>query len=379
MEEESRLSSFLFMRVPDEAHSPFLARQQRLRSLMEDRQLSLLVITHLTNIYYLTGFRGSAGIAAFGLEGGHLWVDPRYTLQAGEEACGVTVSEERGPLHTAVGRWIARRRVRKVGYEDTNLTCAQYRNLERNCWRGLHLVPAGNLVEELRLVKDSGEIRRIREAGRVTVEVFEEVLPLIRPGAREADLAAEIDYRMRRRGAEGAAFETIVASGARSALPHARASSKRLGQSELVILDLGAILQGYAADLTRTVFLGKPSRRVRHLYGAVLESQQRVLEALRAGLRAGEADNAARQVLKRRGLDKYFTHSTGHGVGLEVHEKPRLGRGEKTRLEAGQVVTAEPGIYLEGFGGIRIEDTVLVEPNGAEVLTPASKANWIIN
>src|SRR5581483_11733040 len=367
------------MRVPDEANSPFLVRQERLRSLMQDRQLSLLVITNLTNIYYLTGFRGSAGVAVFGLEGGHLWVDPRYTLQAGEDARGVTVSEERGPLHTAVGRWITRRRVRKVGYEDTNLTCAQYHNLEQNCRRGVHLVAAGGLVEELRLVKDSGEIRRIREAGRVTVEVFEEVLPLIRPGAREADLAAEIDYRMRLRGAEGAAFETIVASGARSALPHARPSSKRLGQSELVILDLGAILQGYAADLTRTVFLGKPSRRVRQLYGAVLESQQRVLETLRAGVRAGKADGAARQLLKRRGLDKYFTHSTGHGVGLEVHEKPRLGRGEKTRLEAGQVVTAEPGIYLEGFGGIRIEDTALVGPNGAEVLTPASKANWIIN
>jgi Xaa-Pro aminopeptidase len=366
------------MRVPGETNNPFPARQERLRSLMEDRKLPLLVVTNLTNIYYLTGFRGSAGIAAFSLEEGHLWVDPRYTLQAGEEARGVAVRQERGPLHAAVGRWIARRRFRRAGYEDANLTCAQYHDLERNCRRGVRLVPAGGLVEKLRLVKGPEEIRRIREAGRVTVEVLEEVLPLVRPGAREADLAAEIDYRMRLKGAEGAAFETIVASGVRSAFPHTRPSTKSLEQSELVILDLGAILEGYAADLTRTVYLGKPGRRVRHLYGAVQESQERVLEALREGVRACEVDDAARRLLKRWSLHKFFTHSTGHGVGLEVHERPRLGRGERARIEAGQVVTAEPGIYLEGFGGIRIEDTVLVGLNGPEVLTPASKANWII-
>lgn len=367
------------MQMPGRAADPFLARQKRLRSLMENRKLSLLLITNLTNIYYLTGFRGSAGVAAFSLEEGRLWVDPRYTLQATEQAKGVRVREERSPLHEAVSRWISRQKAPRTGYEDSNLTCAQFRTFERHCPRRVRLVPTSGLVEELRLVKDSEEIRRIREAGRVTVEVFEETLPQIRPGVREADLAAEIEYRMRLKGAEGAAFETIVASGLRGAYPHARASEKRLGQSELVIIDLGAILQGYAADLTRTVFIGKPSRRVRRLYVAVLESQERVLETLKVGVRACDADGAARSSLKRQGLDKYFTHSTGHGVGLEVHERPRLGRGAKERLTVGQVVTAEPGIYLEGFGGIRIEDTVLLGPNGPEIMTPAPKTNWIIN
>jgi Xaa-Pro aminopeptidase len=238
--------------------------------------------------------------------------------------------------------------------------------------------PAAGLIEELRAIKDEGEIAKIRQAGRLTAEVFEELLGQVRPGVRESDLAAEIEYQMRKKGAQGAAFETIVASGSRGAFPHARASCKLLEKNDLVIFDLGATLSGYAADMTRTVSLGKPSRRVRSLYSAVAGAQHRAFEALREGTRAGEVDAAARRFLEARGMGRFFTHSTGHGVGLEIHEAPRLGRGEKTRLRAGCVVTAEPGVYLEGLGGIRIEDTVLVGAAGPEILTPAAKDHWVL-
>jgi Xaa-Pro aminopeptidase len=228
------------------------------------------------------------------------------------------------------------------------------------------------------MVKDSYEIDRIRQAGHLTAEVLTGIVPALQPGVREADLATELEYRMRRKGADGAAFETIVASGVRGALPHARASSKQLSSGELVILDLGAILAGYAADMTRTFYLGKPGLRVRNLRKAVVEAQREAVEAARNGARAGDVDRAARHCLKWRGLADYFTHSTGHGVGLEVHERPRLGRNEKTRLCVGFVVTAEPGIYLEGFGGVRMEDTVLVGIEGPEILTPAAKVPWCI-
>jgi Xaa-Pro aminopeptidase len=343
---------------------------------MEARDVPLLLVTSPVNVFYLTGFRGSAGVAAFDWEGASLWVDPRYTLQAQEQACGARVLEERKGLLKAVGGWLRSKGTTRVGYEDTHLSCAQFQELKKGAPSRVRFLPAGGMVEELRLVKDPSEIALIREAGQITARVFQEVLPEVRPGTRESDLGAEIEYRMRRQGAEGAAFDPIVTSGRRSALPHGRASRKQLGKCELVILDLGAILDGYAADMTRTVYLGVPSARLRRLYGSVLAAQREACEAIHDGCRAHAVEAAARRVLASKGLEQYFTHSTGHGVGLEVHEKPRLGRGEKTVLRTGCVVTVEPGIYLEGFGGIRIEDTVVVGAQAAEILTPAPKDSW---
>ncbi len=345
---------------------------------MDQERLPLVVITNPVNISYLTGFRGSAGAAVFGPSPARLWVDPRYTLQAQEQARGVEVIEHRGDLLKAVALWIVKRKPSHVGYEDSYLTCRRFRLLECEIGRRVRLKPAGDLIEDLRAIKGPEEIALIRAAGHLTSEVFEEVLPLARPEVRESDLAAEIEYRIRRKGAERAAFETIVASGGRAAFPHARASDKTLENGELVIFDLGAILAGYAADMTRTLYLGQPPRRIRRLYEAVREAQQEAVEALQAGTRAADVDAAARRALARRGVARYFSHSTGHGVGLEVHERPRLAKGEKTRLEIGSVVTAEPGIYLKGVGGIRIEDTVVVGAEGPEVLTPAPKEHWFV-
>jgi Xaa-Pro aminopeptidase len=362
---------------PEQSSSPFRARQERLRALMETRRVPLILVTHLVNIRYLTGFTGSAGVAVLGPRQGILWVDPRYTLQAQEQAEGVEVIEEKKGILKGAASWLRKNEVREAAFEAANLTYAQFEDIRNEAGHGLLLKPAGDLIEDLRVVKDHGEIEAIRSAGKVTAEVFAELLPHIRPGVKEQDLAAEIEYRMRKKGAEGAAFETIVASGPRSAYPHARPSSKALQECELVIFDLGAILSGYAADMTRTVFLGEPTRRVRSLYSAVLQAQEGAIRSVQDSTPTGEVDSAARRILAKHRLARYFTHSTGHGVGLEIHERPRLAKGETTCLRSGSVVTVEPGVYLEGLGGIRIEDTVLVGLEGCEILTPASKENWI--
>jgi len=353
-------------------------RQNALRAAMQERDLPFFLVTHLTNIAYLTGFRATAGVAIFDSREGILWVDPRYTLQAQEEARGVEVIEERKGLYKAVAAWLKAHKVHRLGYEEAHLSCADFSRLRRETGQHIRFLPLTGLVEQLRAVKDAEEVAKMRHAGRITAEVFGKVLGIVRPGVSECELAAEIEYLMRKKGAEGPAFETIVASGARAALPHARASRKVLKENELVIFDLGAILAHYAADMTRTVYLGQPSRRVRSLFNAVVEAQERAARSALPGVRAGDVDAVARRSLAECGLARFFTHSTGHGVGMETHEMPRLARGEKARLQSGNALTVEPGVYLEGWGGIRIEDTLLVGPGGPEVLTPARKDQWIV-
>jgi Xaa-Pro aminopeptidase len=249
------------------------------------------------------------------------------------------------------------------------MTVADWKALRKAAgpkWRGLE---AGGIVEHLRTRKDAGELAVMRKAAVLAGEVFESVLKLVRPGVRESEIGAEIEYQMRKRGASGPSFETIVASGPRAALPHARPTGKRLRKNELVVLDLGVILGHYCSDMTRTVHLGRASERVRGWYRAVQEAQGAGVAAANAGVPCGEVDAAAREVLKKHGLEAYFVHSTGHGLGLEVHEEPRVARDQEIRLEPGNVITIEPGVYVEGVGGIRIEDDVAVGVKGNEVLT----------
>lgn len=356
----------------------FAARQRALREAPGARKLSALIVTKPENVFYLTGFRGSAGVLVWTPEGNTLLVDPRYTLQAREQAHGAEVVEVKDGLLRGAGKRLKKLRPKRAGFEDQFLTCAAFESLRKESPGSIRWKPAAGLIEDLRVVKDEWEIGQIRAACRLTSEVFEEVIRELRPGVSEQDLSAELEFRMRQAGAEGMAFETIVASGPRAALPHASASAKLLGPGEWVIFDLGAVTDGYLADMTRTFYMGRPPRRMRSLYEAVLAAQERALGTLRSGVRAQEVDATARRALKRRGLEKFFTHSTGHGVGIEIHERPRLGKGEKTRIAAGTVLTVEPGIYLEGSGGIRIEDTALVGENGAEILTAARKDRWWI-
>ena len=332
-----------------------------------------LLVTHLPNVFYLCGFSGSAG--ALLVEPGRvsLFTDGRYILQSREEAKGARVRISRGPLLGAVGEHLRKRGKARVAFEPARLSVAQMRELERAAGKRVRWLGLANSVEDLRAVKDADEIARMRQAARLGCEVFAEILPMVKPGVREGELAAEIEYRMRCKGASGPAFETIVVSGPRAALPHARPTQKRIGKNELVVLDLGAILGHYCCDLTRTVYLGRAPARVRRWYKAVRKAQAAAREALRAGVAAGAVDAAARRVLKGFRLEHHFVHSTGHGLGLEVHEEPRLARGQRKLVQAGNVVTLEPGVYVAGVGGIRIEDDVAVYPDRTEVLTSAPR------
>ncbi|HEX4642467.1 MAG TPA: Xaa-Pro peptidase family protein, partial [Candidatus Acidoferrales bacterium] len=332
-----------------------------------------LLETHLPNIYYLCGFSGDSAALLVDGASATLFTDGRFTIQAREETHGVRVHIHKGPLLEAVGKHLRARRRGRVSVSPSRLTLAGWKLPRKEAGSHLKWIAVDGLVENLRAVKDASEIERIREAARLGSEVMEETIRLIRPGVTELDVAAEIGYRMRRKGASGESFEAIVAAGPRSALPHARPTSRQIGKNELVVLDLGAILRRYCSDLTRTVFVGKAPARVRQWYQAVLEAQAAGLEAVKSGASCGAVDLATRNVLQRKGLGRYFVHSTGHGIGLEIHEDPRIARDQKRPLETGNVVTLEPGVYVEGVGGIRIEDDALVTSRGCEILTTAPR------
>jgi Xaa-Pro aminopeptidase len=349
-------------------------RIQRLISQFSSLRVDAFLVSHPPNIRYLSGFSGSAGFLLIEPARATLFTDSRYTFQAREETVGIRVHIAKTGLLAAVAAALkSRSGRRRVACSDTHLTVAQKRALEALAGKRVRWVADANAVEKLRAIKVPSELSIIREAAELISQVFRDATKLIRPGMSELDVAAEIEYAIKRRGSSGASFETIVASGARSAWAHARPTSKLLKRNELVVLDHGAILRGYCSDMTRTVSLGKASSRVRKLYKAVLDAQQAGKAAIRPGALAGDVDKAARRVLRQAGLARYFTHSTGHGLGIEVHEMPRLGKGDGTILQEGMVLTVEPGVYIEGLGGIRIEDDVVVTASGAQDLTTATR------
>ena len=286
-----------------------------------------------------------------------------------EETTSVRLIEQKGSLLESTGRFLQQKRIKRAGFEPTQTSVAQLSLLRKASGALTKWIPAPGLVGTLRARKEPAELARMRQAAILAGDVLNHAIALLKPGVMENEIAAEIEYQMRRRGASGAAFETIVAFGDRSALPHARPTAKRLKKNELVVLDLGAILAHYCSDITRTVHVGRAPSRVKQWYRAVLEAQTAAIAAVRAGASCGDVDAAARQVLAGYKLDRLFTHSTGHGLGLEVHEDPRVARGQTARLEPGFVITIEPGVYMAGVGGIRIEDDVAVHSGSTEVLT----------
>ena len=331
-------------------------------------------VTHLPNVRYLCGFRGSAGLLLVESSGSTLYTDSRYKFQSREEVSGARVVIAAHGLIRAAGEHLRKRRGRlRVAYSPSHVTGAQKAALEAAAGPRVRWLNGGDAIERLRAVKDPQELATMREAAQLISDVVSDVIPSIQPGLTELDLAAEIEYGMKRRGASAPSFETIVASGPRSAWAHARPTRKPLRKNELVVLDQGVILRDYCSDMTRTVFLGRSPIRIRRMYRSVLEAQEAAKAAIRPGITAGAVDAAARRVLKGFGFAQYFTHSTGHGLGLEIHEMPRLGKDDPTELQAGMVITVEPGIYIEGLGGIRIEDDVVVTSKGAEDLTTAPR------
>ena len=360
------------------AISEFAARRRAVAEGLADRKLDAFLAAFSPNLRYLTGFTGSNGNLLITPERALLFTDPRYTIQAGKECLagsrgdGLRIRIARRSLVEEVAGAIAKTGVTRIGYEPARMTCDAFEALRGRLPMRAALQPVAGWIEEMRMLKSPEEIERIRRSVQTNSRAFEQAAARLKPGASERDFAAELEYRMRRLGAEKPAFETIVAGGARSALPHAQPTAAAL-DSGLVVVDMGAFVDGYASDMTRMLHIGPAGAKAKRAYKAVLEAQRAATAAVRAGVTATVPDRAARAVLKRYGLDRAFIHSTGHGLGLEIHEPPRIGKRDKTRLRAGMAITIEPGVYLEGWGGIRIEDTVLVTEAGCEVLTLTGK------
>lgn len=345
-------------------------------------KIDALLVSSLPNVRYLTGYTGSNGMALLTPDTLTLFTDPRYGIAAREEVKQAKqptfVQIATKPLWEAAAQQIKRKRLKRIGFEQAQVSYAVYKAMDENLPLGHSLKPVGAVIEQLRMVKSDDEITRIRRAVLTNSKAFETVAKHIRTGMSEAAIAADLDNRMRKLGAEGSAFPTIVASGAHTAHVHASPTRRTVQTNELLLIDMGSAQDGYMSDMTRMLFLGKPDSKIQAMYRAVLDAQLAAAAAVREGVGTWQVDRAARQVLKTAGLEKQFVHSTGHGLGLEIHEAPRIGKKDKTRLQAGMVITIEPGAYVEGLGGIRIEDTVLVTKTGCEVLTPTSKELMIL-
>ncbi|MGD0152170.1 MAG: Xaa-Pro peptidase family protein [Thermacetogeniaceae bacterium] len=355
-----------------------MARRLRLlRKFMAERELKALLVTKLENRRYISGFTGSFGIILITPDEASLLTDGRYGTQAQLEAPGwqVLLSETSSP--EALADACRKHGVQELGFEKDDVTYQQFEQFQEY-FSGIRLRPVLGLVEKLRLIKDTDEIALLQEAGVITGAAYCYLLGHMHAGQTEQDIASRLEYFMRSRGGGMPAFETIVAAGERGAMPHGRATDSQLMAGQLVVMDFGASYQGYMSDLTRTVCVGRSDAKQRHVYDVVLEAQLSALELIRPGVAANEVDAAARQVITRAGYGDYFTHALGHGIGLNIHEPPRLAPRHEVILKPGMVTSVEPGIYLPGWGGVRIEDTVLVTATGYEILTPVTKDFMVI-
>jgi Xaa-Pro aminopeptidase len=358
----------------------YLGRQTRLQRALSQNRLDALLITHLPNVRYLCGFTGSAAALLLTAKANLFFSDGRYGDQARAEVQGARILIARKAPVTAAAEWLGAHRTRisrngraHLGVEGEHLSAGAYLRLEATLGRNFKLKTAPAIVELARMLKDEDEIEHIRAAVKLGTGLWPHALKAIRPGVKESAVAGKMEYAARKAGAEGMSFATIIASGQRSAQPHGRATDAPIPARGFVTCDFGVILAGYCSDMTRTVHVGKPSAQARQVYEAVQDAQQAAVEAVRPGQTVGEVDRAARSLLQKRGLGAYFTHSTGHGVGLEIHEAPRLAARLEEVLRPGMVITVEPGVYLPGRWGVRIEDMVVVNQRGCEVLTRTSK------
>jgi Xaa-Pro aminopeptidase len=339
-----------------------------------------ILVTHGADVRYLSGFTGSS--AALALTGGKavLFTDGRYKTQAKAEAKGLRIVVEQKPAATLALEWLVEAGVKRCGFDSAQTSVAALERMKKAVTGKLRrgfFVGAEGLVAKLREAKDEDEIARMKRAADLGCWLFEGIVGYMKAGMPESEVAAQMEFQARMAGAEAMSFETIVAGGERSALPHGKASGAKLPKRGFCTLDFGVVLDGYCSDMTRTVHLGKPTQREWDVYHSVLEAQEAAVAAVRPGATCGEVDEAARSVLRKAKLEKYFTHSTGHGVGLEIHEGPRVATKQTQVLEPGMVITIEPGAYIAGEFGVRIEDMVFVTKTGGEVLTKASPKTWI--
>ena len=344
---------------------------ERIRQRLHEESIDALLVTNPYNRRYMANFTGTAGVVFITKEEALFITDFRYVEQATEQAVGYTVVEQRRTVVEQVADEVVRLGVRPLGFEKDHMTYGEFEIFEE--YVDAILVPVSGWVEQLRLIKTEDELAILQRAADIADETFEHICTYIRPGVSELDVANEMERYMRSLGATQSSFDSIVASGVRGALPHGVASDKLIEEGELVTLDFGALYNGYISDITRTVAVGEPSEQMKEVYEIVLAAQKRGVEQIRPGMKASEADQVVRDVIVEKGYGEAFGHSTGHGIGLEVHEMPALSSRNDTVLQCGMTVTVEPGIYLPGIGGVRIEDDIVLTETGNRRLTKSSK------
>lgn len=346
------------------------SRADRLRDRLGDLGVDALVLSAPADVRHVTGFSGEGWVVL----APHtvLVTDGRYTLRAQREAPEVEIEVRTGPITEPIARRLSEHGAKRVGFQADHLTVSQ-RDLLQQGLTGVELVPLKTVLREARMIKDREELKRLGRAIAATDEAFVRVAQLARPGLTEKELALEVERQLLLAGGDKLSFDTIVASGPNAADPHAEPTGRKLRARDIVKLDFGAQVAGYHADLTRTIFLGEPTRKQRKIYQIVLEAQRAAIDAVHPGMAAKDLDKVARDVIAEAGYGDRFGHGLGHGVGLEVHEGPGVSQTSEDTLAVGMTITIEPGIYLPRWGGVRIEDIVLITEDGCQVLTKAPK------
>ena len=349
-----------------------MGKLTKLKKLLEDHELDAILITNPVNRRYITGFTGTAGVAIVTRNETRFITDFRYTEQAAAQAKDFTIIEHKGAIELEIKEQLKKLGVDRLGFEKNDVTYAVFERYTDIL--SVNLIPVSGLIEELRLFKTVDELSIMKKAGEIADAAYEHIQGYIKPGVREIEIANELEFFMRKQGATSSSFDIIVASGYRSALPHGVASEKEIQNGELVTMDYGALYQSYCSDITRTVAVGEISAELNTIYETVLEAQLLGVKGIKPGMSGKEADALTRDYIEEKGYGDNFGHSTGHGLGLEVHEEPRLSHLSETILLPGMVVTVEPGIYVPGVGGCRIEDDIVITESGNDRLTNASKA-----
>ncbi|SDQ51131.1 M24 family metallopeptidase [Virgibacillus salinus] len=348
-----------------------MEKLNRLRKALQENNLDAILITSPINRRYMTGFTGTAGAVIVSKDETRFITDFRYIEQANEEAAGYTVIEHKKLIHQEISNQLNQLNVKRIGFEKDHVTYNTYEIYKKEF--EVELVPVSGLIEELRLIKTDEELTILKQAAKIADDAYEHIQSYIKPGVKEIDISNELEFFMRNQGATSSSFDIIVASGYRAALPHGVASEKKIESGELVTLDYGALFNGYCSDTTRTVAVGEINDELKSIYNTVLEAQLLGVEGVKPGMTGKEADALTRDYIKEKGYGEYFGHSTGHGLGMEVHEGPGLSFRSDKKLEPGMVVTVEPGIYVPNVGGCRIEDDIVLTEKGNERLTHSSK------
>ncbi|PFB87666.1 M24 family metallopeptidase [Bacillus thuringiensis] len=335
-----------------------------------------LLITKKENRQYATNFTGSAGVVLIAAHKAIFITDFRYVDQAKTEIKAAEIIMHKGNLEEEVANQVSKLNIQKLGIEDNNMTLQQFKKLQK--YIHTEMVPVCEIIEDIRLIKDTSEIETMKIAATIADEAFHHIVTFLKPGISETDVRDELEFFMRKKGATSSSFQIIVASGVRSSLPHGVASNKIIERGDIVTLDFGAIYDGYCSDITRTVAIGEPSEEFQKIYNVVREALKRGTEAIKPGETAKSIDDITRNYITEHGYGQYFGHSTGHGLGLEIHEPLRLSQESKATLQEGMVVTVEPGIYIPNWGGCRIEDDIVITKDGCDVITKSNRELIII-